>query len=221
MNRKDSEKEKQISLPDGRDIDPSALTTQMVWREIQSLKELQSNEIQAVKEGIKVAHEDLVRVPTQLSTAIGGLQTLLDEKIKHVRELSDIKINYEKEIKYILDSVVNKNFDRVEALRLEYKSDSNKATQDALTAQKELNTQSNQNITLIMNKNEALFTKLIDAMGTTMAVGFNNIRETIGDLKNNQSTTQGKGLGRNELIAIILLAIALLAFFSGHIQLVK
>ncbi len=71
-------------------LDPSALTTQQLWREIASLKELTFSRIGAVEDSIKVAHEDLVRVPTDVQKQVAGLKELLlnkiDDRIKLVDE---------------------------------------------------------------------------------------------------------------------------------------
>jgi len=71
--------------------DPSELTTQMVWREVSSLKELLEARISAVEKGIQVAHDDLVRVPTETQKQVGNLKELLEQRIKDEAELRDEK----------------------------------------------------------------------------------------------------------------------------------
>jgi len=71
--------------------DPTALTTQLVWREVGSLKELLEARVAAVEKGIIVAHEDLVRVPTEVQKQVGNLKELLEQRINDEAELRDEK----------------------------------------------------------------------------------------------------------------------------------
>ena len=64
--------------------DPSALTTQQLWREIQNLKELFETRIDAIEKAIQVAHDDLVRVPTEVMKQVGHLKELHDEKFNGI-----------------------------------------------------------------------------------------------------------------------------------------
>jgi hypothetical protein len=71
--------------------DPSALTTQQLWREIQNLREFMESRIDGLEElvdsritgiekSIEVAHNDLVRVPTDVQKQVGNLRDLHNEK---------------------------------------------------------------------------------------------------------------------------------------------
>lgn len=77
-----------------RSIDPSQLTTQMVWREIGSLKELIQAELSAVKKGIEVAHDDLVRVPTEVQKVTSSLEQLMQTKINYEHKIADLQIQF-------------------------------------------------------------------------------------------------------------------------------
>jgi len=66
--------------------DPSSLTTQQLWREIASLKELLMSRINSVEKAIEVAHEDLVRVPTDVQKSVITLKELHDEKFAGINQ---------------------------------------------------------------------------------------------------------------------------------------
>lgn len=62
--------------------DPTLLTTQAVALEISHLKELLETRIGAIENAIEVAHEDMVRVPTDVMKQVGTLKELHEEKFK-------------------------------------------------------------------------------------------------------------------------------------------
>jgi hypothetical protein len=73
-------------------VAPSEMTKEQLWREIASLKELLTwriegldtkteNRAAAIEDSIKIAHDDLVRVPTEVQKQVGGLKELLFNKI--------------------------------------------------------------------------------------------------------------------------------------------
>jgi regulator of replication initiation timing len=61
--------------------DPSALSTQQVFREVGLLKELVFTRLESVEHGIAVAHEDVVRVPTEVQKQLGGLRELHETRL--------------------------------------------------------------------------------------------------------------------------------------------
>lgn len=75
------------------DTDPSALTTQALWREIAHLKELVITKIHAIEKGIEVAHDDLVRVPTEVEKGVSGARALYLEKFDAASRETNEKFN--------------------------------------------------------------------------------------------------------------------------------
>jgi len=80
---------------DGVISDPSSLTTQQLWREVLNLRELMEarvagieeltkSRISAIEKSIEVAHDDLVRVPTDVQKQVGNLRDLHEEKFHAV-----------------------------------------------------------------------------------------------------------------------------------------
>lgn len=131
--------------------DPTPLTTSQLLREIGSLKELVFTEIVAVKEGIKIAHEDLVRVPTDVQRQVGSLRELLETKIIDSDNLKEEKFRN-----------IDKRLDLVEQARIEQKKDTATAVDAALKAAKEAVTEQNTSNVLAINKSETSTTKQID-----------------------------------------------------------
>jgi hypothetical protein len=62
--------------------DPSSLTTQQLQREVASLKEILTTRLDGMEKAIQVAHENLVRVPTDT-----------DKQIQHLKELHDSRFD--------------------------------------------------------------------------------------------------------------------------------
>jgi hypothetical protein len=169
----EGEKEKVI-LPDGRDIDPSALTTQMVWRENQSLKELLEARITGVEKGIEIAHQDLVRVPTEVQKAISGLKEVLE-----TARLGDKELILEK------FRNIDKLFGVVEQARIEQKKDTATAVDAALKAAKEAVTEQNASNAIAISKSEAATTKQIDQQAMLIQTTSKTLDDKINDIKEN------------------------------------
>ena len=64
--------------------DPTALTTQSIYREIQNLERFLTVKIEAVESEVKLFRDDQVRVPTELDKRTGQLQSLIVEKFAGV-----------------------------------------------------------------------------------------------------------------------------------------
>lgn len=95
--------------------DSNVLTTQQLTVLITSLKELFLSHIERIDKAVIVAHEDAVRVPTDIQKAVGGLREFMDQKIQNI---------YEK-------------FEVIEKIRIEQKIDSRQTLLDTFAASKE------------------------------------------------------------------------------------
>ena len=120
-------------------------------REIDSLKELIVFRIEAVEKAIIVAHDDLVRVPTDVQKQVGALKELLTQQIGDSDKLKEEKFRN-----------IDKRLDLVEQARIEQKKDTATAVDAALKAAKEAVTEQNTSNVLAINKSEAATTKQID-----------------------------------------------------------
>lgn len=173
--------------------DPTALTTPQLWREIASLKELVFARLDSIEKGIDVAHDDLVRVPTEVQKQISGLKELMYHKIECADELNEEKFK-----------TIEKQFLFVEQSRIEQKKDTATAVDAALKAAKEAVTEQNTSNVLAISKSEASTTKQMDA-----------INEKVGDVKERVTTMESKGTGKKDLWAVIVaVAIIVMAILN-------
>ena len=162
------ESEKQITV-----LDPTSLTTQQLWREIASLKELLFNEIGAIKDAIKIAHDDLVRVPTDVQKQVGALRELIFQKIsdEHILEAEKFK-------------KVDQRFELVETARLEQKTDAKFNVETALASARQLVELQNNNNIIAANKTEAAFNKLIDQQSNVTSSIQKGLYDQLDEIKN-------------------------------------
>lgn len=182
--------------------DPSSLTTQQLWREIQNLKELLTSQIDGIEKSIQVAHEDLVRVPTDVQRQVGNLKELHEERFKSI------------------ETQFKERDTRVETSA----KDNKDALAAALQAAKELVTQQNASNSLAISKSEAATAKQIDQLGTLIQQTVKASDEKVDDLKERvtriesmavgtiaaqttQQTTSGHSVNVYGLIAAILLGV--------------
>lgn len=190
-----------------RGPDPSTLTTQMTYREISSLKELLTSELNGVKRAIDVAHLDLVRVPTEVQKQVGSLKELLFEKIDHVCKLLNTHVGH-----------LEKQFDTIERQRIEQKTDTRTAVDDALKAAKEAVAQSNLSNATAVLKSEAAFTKMIDAHATLLTTFDSAHNERINTLKEQLAKAEGRGGGMKDVGGWIVAAIAILFSLLNYLK---
>ena len=204
----------------GKEIDPSILTTQQLWREVAALKELLIDKVEALQKGIDVAHQDLVRVPTAMDKAIGTLKELHEEKFKSIDRqnkdritaidvrLADISSLSREEFAGILGKIVDykilgdEKFNGVEKqfkerdTRVEQTAISSKVAVDAaLQAAKELVGKQNDSFTQSINKSEAATTKQIDGIVVLINSYTKSADDKIDDLKDRLNKIEGTGLG--------------------------
>lgn len=182
--------------------DPTSLTTAQLLREIGSLKELLSARIAAVEEGIVVAHDDLVRVPTEVQKQIASLKELLENKLCDADKLKEEKFKN-----------IDKKLDMVEQARIEQKKDTATAVDAALKAAKEAVTEQNASNVLAINKSEAAMTKQMDQQAALLSQIKGGLEDKINDIKVQLSKSEGKGAGIAQFIGWILAAIAVAGYF--------
>ncbi len=72
-------------------IDPNSITTQNLFREIGSLKELMMTHVHRIDKAAALAHEDSIRSPTEMQKAISGIKELHERDIKYLHELINEK----------------------------------------------------------------------------------------------------------------------------------
>jgi hypothetical protein len=158
--------------------DPTSLTTQALWREVQHLKELLETQIAEIKEAVKLSHEDFVRVPTDVQKQVGNLRDLHDEKFAGVQ----------------------KQFEAID-----------RRTDLALQAAKELVVQQNVSAAQSAAKQEASFSKQIDAQGMLLQTTAKGLDDKVTDIKDRLTRIEGKGEGVSASWGWLIGAVGLLA----------
>lgn len=152
--------ENETILTNGKS-DPTALTTALVWREVMHLKELFESRIGAVEQAIEIAHNDLVRVPTDVQRAVQTLKDLHGEKFTSVQtQFGERDTRGERESR-----------------------DNKVAVDAALQAAKELVAQQNNSNSLAIAKSETGMTKQIDQITTLIQSGNKAVDDKFDDLK--------------------------------------
>lgn len=190
--------------------DPSTLTTAQLLREIGSLKELLLTRMEAVEEGIEVAHQDLVRVPTDVQNAVSHVKEVLEIRIADADKLKDEKF-----------ANIEKRLDLVEQSRVEQKKDTATAVDAALKAAKEAVQEQNSSNVLAINKSEAATTKQIDQQAELIRQISKGFDEKISDIKERLSKGDGKSQGGKDVMDMIKLVIIIAGFFIAYFVIKK
>jgi hypothetical protein len=200
--------------------DPSSLTTAQLQREIASLKELIFSELNGIKDAVKVAHADLVRVPTDTQEAVKGLKELHAEKFTSAEKLMNEKF-----------SGVEKQFKERDTRIEQSSKDSKVAVDAALQAAKELVAQQNISVAEANTKQENSFSKLISAQGELIVTQTKASDDKIDDLKENfnkieinvarlMSEGNGKNEGSKNTMGIVASVIGIIVLIITIINLV-
>lgn len=197
--------------------DPSTLATQQVWREIASLKELILIHINRIDAAVQLAHEDLVRVPTDVQKAVGALKELHEQKFATFRKdlenlekffLSELAGEHNlKEEKF---NKVEQRFQLLETQRAEQKQDTKLAVDAAFAASKEAVREQNNANTVAISKSEATTQKQIDQIEQLSTSGRNALAEQIADIKDRLTRMEGNSSGKKDFWGYIIGGIGLI-----------
>lgn len=180
-----------IVTKEGKEIDPSILTTQQLWREIASLKELVLTHIERVDKAVDVAHADLVRVPTEVQKAISGLKDVHEEKFTTFEHRFSDRAKF---IDQRLDDnyrIADEKFNSVEKqfkerdTRVEQTARDTKLAVDAALQAAEK----------AVSKSETSTVKQIDQQALTITNANRSLDDKINDLKDRITRIEGQALG--------------------------
>lgn len=157
-----------MAIDNQHEQDPTAMTMAQIQREVQALEKLFTQRLSATDEAIKVAHENLVRVPTEVDKAIGHLNEVMLERFGTVNEK--------------FASVATQFAER--DIRTEQTSrDSKVAVDAALQAAKEAVGKQQEASDRANTKAELSFTKQFDQISAVIIAAKSNSDDKIGDLK--------------------------------------
>ena len=199
--------------------DPTELTRTLINREIDQLNELRSvqldgamrtvhAELAAIHEAIRVAREEVTRVPTDVEKAVSNLKELHSERFESIE----------------------KQF-RERDVRVEQTARDTKVAVDAaLQAAEKAVGKQNESFALSINKSEAATLKQIDAQSATLTTATASLDGKIGDVKERLTRLESLSIGQGNAvdeqrssagemrgyvataISVILLAIAIMTF---------
>jgi len=133
--------------------DPTTLTTQQLWREIAALKELVFTRLDSIEKAIIVAHDDMVRVPTEVQKAISTLKDLHEEKLHSISDLVTEKFRS-----------IDQQFADRDARTLQAQRDNKVAIDAALAAAKESSGEQIRTQAMAIVKNETAAFKQIESL---------------------------------------------------------
>lgn len=202
MDNPKTDKEKTLlSMPN------TPITLSALQHEVAALKELLMTEVMAVKEGIKIAHDDMVRFPTEVDKRVGNLDRVMEIKIGHRHEVVELHVKHiEDKLVWIEKGMAEEKANK-EKLRASDKTDYAVNLAAALSSAKELVTVNSLNTT-----------KQIDQLAllvTTMGTGLN---DKITDIKDRVTVIEGRGSGMGTLWGVLIAAAIVLIGILNYMK---
>jgi hypothetical protein len=207
------------------DPDPTVRTTEQLMREVGNLEKLMGNlekillsRIEAIEQATKVAHDDLVRVPTQVDKAISGFRDVINGQFQTVdQKFANIDhVFYERDKQTAISAEALR--DRMEStLAMQEKSRTERAASFALSIDKsEKGTQKaiEDLKTLLYSTTSGLESKLNDLKDRVAAMDTRAARDITGVTA--RDTGRGEGLGWVVAAIATLAAIISIVFTLGH-----
>ena len=201
-----------------KEVDPTALTTQQLWREIASLKELMLTKIAAIDKSIGIAHENEVRRPTEIEKAIVDVKILHDEKFRSVFKQYEERIVFTEKITDANNLLTNEKFNGVEKqfkerdVRVEQTAKDTKVAVDAaLQAAEKAVGKQNESFALSIAKSETATMKQIDQQGAIIGNATTTLDGKINDVKERLTRIEGMSTGKKDFWGYIVGAIGLIA----------
>lgn len=201
-----------------KEVDPSVLTTQQLWREIASLKELMLSKIASIDKSIDTAHQNEVRRPTEIDRIVLEVKTFQDEKFRSVFRQHEERIIFSDRLNDSTALLIIEKFSGVEKqfrerdVRGEQSSKDTKVAVDAaLQAAEKARTSSNDSFALSIAKSEAATMKQIDQQGAFIGNVNTTLDSKINDLKERLTRIEGMSTGKKDFWGYIVGAIGLIA----------
>lgn len=163
--------------------DPSALTAQMILREVSSLEKLTTQRMDAIERAVEVAHNDLVRVPTDVQKSVTALRELLESRFNVTEEkFRSIQVQFtERDV-------------RTEQTQ----RDSKVAVDAALQAAKEAVGEQNRSSALAISKSELSTNKQLDQLQLLISAVREGLNVSIIEVKERIARVESVAQGRTE-----------------------
>jgi len=164
--------------------DPTVLTTQALLREVQALKELFDQRVDAIEKAVAVAHENMVRVPNETDKAIQHLREVFEERFSTLLEkFAGVQTQFKER-----------------DTRVEQTARASKEALDAaLQAAKEAVGKQNDSFVTSIAKSETATNKQIEQLGQLIATMTGANSAKVDDLKERIVKLEGLDLGSKSL----------------------
>jgi hypothetical protein len=167
--------------------DPSALTTQQLFREIGTAREIGETLIYGINQNITTRIDGMDKAIELLQTSTDRTPNMVSASIERLQELHEEKF----------ESIATQFMER--DTRTEQTSrDSKVAVDAALQAAKEAVGEQNKSNALAIAKSEATFTKQIDQIGVLISTMQKGIDDKIDDIKTRLQAIESRKLGEGE-----------------------
>jgi hypothetical protein len=163
--------------------DPTPLTTAQLLREIQSLEKLMDQRIDAIEKAVEVAHENLVRVPTEVDKAVGHLRDVVMQKF----ETTEVRFSG-------IKTQISERDIRVDQAAHETKV----AVDAALAAQEKGANKQTETFIMSIAKSEAAIAKQMDQQSQLLVTTTHGLSDKIDDIKDRITRIEGEGRGLKE-----------------------
>jgi len=201
--------DKNIPVPD-----PSLLTTQQLFREINALRELLSSRLNGMDKALDLVHENYVRIPSDTDKQISSLKELLFDKVVALEKAIQLQL-HERDIRTEQSS-----------------AHSRLAIDAALQAAKELVGEQNRASGTAITKSETAVNKQMEQFSLLIQTVQKSVDDKFGDMKDRITRSEGSGSGKTEseashhssvitMIAIVSACIALVSTICAVILAIK
>jgi len=174
-----------VSRPDP---DPTTLTTQALYREINQVHDLINSETYAVSSGLSARIDGADRERLRLQAEIDALPTEVTRRIDTLRVLHEEKFNS-----------IQVQFSERDTRTEQTSKDSKVAVDAALQAAKEAVGEQNKSSALAIAKSEASTTKQIDQQGLLIASSTQGLDDKINDVKERLTRIEGGANGGHQV----------------------
>jgi hypothetical protein len=180
--------------------DGAALTLDAVRREITSLDQRIAVRLDGIDKATEVFQANLTRVPTEVDKAVSHAKSLHSAELSGLRELVMEKFQG-------IGTQIKERDTQSERTARDIKA----AVDAAFAAAKEAVGEQNKSNALANQKNEANFTKQLDALGDLVRTMTGGLNDKIDDAKARLTAIESKGAGKDQGLAIGWVVFAVLA----------
>jgi cation transport regulator ChaB len=168
--------------------DPTALTTQQLFREIGTAREIGETLIYGINQNITTRIDGMDKAIELLQTSTDRTPNMVSASIERLQELHEEKFES-----------ITTQFKERDTRTEQTSRDSKVAVDAALQAAKEAVGEQNKSNALAIAKSEATFTKQIDQIGVLISTMQKGIDDKIDDIKTRLQAIESRKLGEGDM----------------------